>query len=56
MFEDSIDGLIGLADVVVIQLLDVGWIDDVLCQSVDGDSVDCLLFPVLLLLDFLFRV
>ena len=56
MFEDSLDGLIGVADVVVLQLLDVGWVDDVLCQAVDGDSVDGLLFSVLLLLDFVFRV
>ena len=56
MFEDSLDGLIRVANVVVLQLLDVGWADDVLCQAVDGDSVDGLLFPVLTMLDFVFRV
>ena len=55
-FEDSLDVLIGIADVVVFQLLDVGWVDDALCQAVDSDYVDGLLFPVLLLLDFVFRV
>ena len=56
VFEDSLDGLIGLANLVILKLLDVGWADDVLCQVVDGDSVDSLMFPVLLLLDFVFRV
>ena len=56
VFEDSIDVLIGVANVVVLQLLDVGWVDDVLCQAVDGDSVDGLLFSVLLLINFVFRV
>ena len=56
VFEDSLDSLIGVANVVVLQLLDVGWVDDVLCQAVDGDSVNGLLFLVLLLLDFMFRV
>ena len=56
VFEDSLDGLISVADVVVLQPFDVGWVDDVLCQAVDGDSVDGLLFPVILLLDFVFRV
>ena len=56
VFEDSLDGLIGVTNVVVIQLIDIGWVDDVLCQAVDGDSADDLLFPVLLLLDFVFRV
>ena len=56
VFDDSIDGLIGVAGVVILQLFDVGWVDDVLFQAVDGDSVDGLLFPVLFLLDFVFRV
>ena len=54
VFEYSLDGLIGVADIVVLQLLDVDWVNDVLCQSVDSDSVYDLLFPVLLLLDFVF--
>ena len=29
-FEDSLDGLIGVANVVVLQLLDVGWVNDAL--------------------------
>ena len=56
MFEDSLDGLIGVADVAVLQLPDIGWVDDVLCQAVDGDSVNGLLFPVLLLISSLFHI
>ena len=56
MFEDGLDGLIGVANVVVFELLDVGWVDDVLFQAVESDSIDSLLFPVLLLLNVLFCV
>ena len=56
MFDDILDDLIGVVDVGVLQLLNVGCVDDVLCQAVDGDSVDGLLFTVLLLLNFVFRV
>ena len=56
VFDDSLDGLIGVADVVILQLLDIVWVGDVLCQAVDGDSVHSLLFPALLLLNSFFRV
>ena len=56
VFEDILDGLIGVVDVVVLQLFDVGWFDDVFSQAVYGDSVDGLLFPVLRLFDFVFQV
>ena len=56
MIENCLDGLIGVADVIVLQLLNVGWSDDVLHQAADGDSVDGILFPVLFLLDFVFGV
>ena len=56
VFENCLDGLINVSDVNVFQLLDVGWFDDVLYQVVDGDSVNGLLYPILLLLNFLFRV
>ena len=56
VFEDILDVLIGVANVVVLQLLDVGWVNDVLCQAVDSDSVDGLLFPVLLVLNFVFPI
>ena len=56
VFDDCLDGLIGVANVIVLQLLDVGSADDVLHQAVDGDSVDGLLFPVFLLLNFVFGV
>ena len=56
VFEDCLDGLIGVADVIFLKLLDVVWVNDVLYQAVDSDSVDGLLFPILLLLNFVFRV
>ena len=56
MFYDCLDGLIDIADVVILQLLDVGWVNDVLCQAVDGDFFNSLQLTVLLLLDFVFRV
>ena len=56
VFEDSLDGLIGVADVIVLQVLDLGWVDDILCWAFDDDSVNGLLFPVLLLLNFVFYV
>ena len=56
VFESCLDGLIGLSDVIVLQFVDVGWVDDVLHQAVDGESVDGLLFPVPLLLNFVFGV
>ena len=56
VFEDCLDGLIGVADIIVLQIVDVVWVDDILCQAFDGDSVNSLLFPVLLLLNFVFRV
>ena len=36
--------------------LDCGWVNDVLCQAVDGDFFNSLQLTVLLLLDFVFRV
>ena len=56
MFEDCLDGFIGVADVTVIQLLYVGWVDDLLYQAVELDSANGLLFPILLLLNFVFCV
>ena len=56
MFEDCLDDLIRVADVIVLQLLYIGWFDDVLHQAVAGDSVVSLLFPVFLLLNFVFGV
>ena len=56
VFEDSLDSLIGVSNVVFLHIIDVGWVDFVLYQAVDGDSIDVLLFPLLLLLNFVFRV
>ena len=56
VFENCFDGFIGVADVIVIQLLNVGWFDDVLHQAVDYDSINGLLFSVLLLHNFVFVV
>ena len=56
MFENCFDGLIGVANVIVLKLINVDWVDDVLYQAVYGDSVNGLLFPVLLLLNFVVSV